>query len=275
MAEQNSPRWGTPYPQGEDAPDVPYWMEKMALALDDRATDDQGLEADRPVSTVQQPGKRGRYYFATDTGRLWRDNGAGWDEIPIGAGQRAEPGDLKYALKGASHGVLPGGLFAWLLADGSEVPAGYTALIAELTSLGSPFGIGPNGRPRLPDFRGRVPVAQGIHSEVDRLGDSDGLTDVAKRKIKHRHGRGTLTISAAGEHRHNLEGAGNVVRDELGSGVTWGYVSLTPTQPQYRTEPRTELGGIHSHDMTGEVGDTAGPLDGPAFLVGGNWFVKT
>jgi hypothetical protein len=49
------------------------------------ATDDQGPFASRPVSTPANPGKAGRYYFATDRGDgglLYRDYGTGW--IPIG-----------------------------------------------------------------------------------------------------------------------------------------------------------------------------------------------
>lgn len=45
------------------------------------AVDDQGTVV--PVSTLGAPGKKGRYYFKTDTGQLFRDNGTGWDEIPL------------------------------------------------------------------------------------------------------------------------------------------------------------------------------------------------
>lgn len=80
-------RWALPYPAGTDVPDVPLWMQSLAVALDNVAMDDQGTLAARPVSTVGSPGKRGRYYLVTgdptpaNNGRLWRDNGAGWDEI--------------------------------------------------------------------------------------------------------------------------------------------------------------------------------------------------
>src|SRR4051794_33091856 len=45
------------------------------------AIDGQGTLAARPVSTVGSPGKRGRYYFATDTNQVFRDFGTGWVEV--------------------------------------------------------------------------------------------------------------------------------------------------------------------------------------------------
>ncbi len=79
MAETS--RWGISYPEGTDAPDVPKWMKDMALDLDDHAKDDQGLLSARPTSTVGTPGKKGRYYYATDAEILYRDNGTGWDIV--------------------------------------------------------------------------------------------------------------------------------------------------------------------------------------------------
>ena len=79
-----TPRWALPYPLGSDAPDVPHWMQALAVALDDHAKDDQGPLGQRPVSTLQSPGKSGRYYYATDTQQLFRDTGFSWVEIPIG-----------------------------------------------------------------------------------------------------------------------------------------------------------------------------------------------
>ena len=76
-------RWALRYPVGADAADVPLWMNRLALDLDDVAKDDQGTLAARPVSTGGSPGKRGRYYKSTDDNRMWRDHGTGWDEIPM------------------------------------------------------------------------------------------------------------------------------------------------------------------------------------------------
>lgn len=45
------------------------------------AVDDQGTFASRPTSTPGTPGVPGRYYYATDTGQLFRDYGTGWTNI--------------------------------------------------------------------------------------------------------------------------------------------------------------------------------------------------
>jgi hypothetical protein len=56
-------------------------MNRLALDLDDVAKDDQGVLANRPVSTGGSPGKFGRYYWATDTLELYRDFGTGWTKV--------------------------------------------------------------------------------------------------------------------------------------------------------------------------------------------------
>jgi hypothetical protein len=46
---------------------------------------EQGTLGVRPISTPGSPGIRDRYYWATDTAQLFRDNGTGWDLIgPVG-----------------------------------------------------------------------------------------------------------------------------------------------------------------------------------------------
>lgn len=74
-------RWGLHYPEGTDAADVPKWMKELAMDLDGVAMDDQGLKSARPTSTAEKPGKKGRYYFATDEKILYRDNGTGWEAV--------------------------------------------------------------------------------------------------------------------------------------------------------------------------------------------------
>lgn len=83
-------RWALPYPEGTDAADVPKRMEDLAKALDGVAMDDQGAKASRPAA-----GKKGKYYFATDEGILYRDNGTSWDAVNYSV---AEPA-LSEALK--------------------------------------------------------------------------------------------------------------------------------------------------------------------------------
>lgn len=85
-----TPRWGNRYPVGTDAPaDVPLWMSRLAVDLDDHAKDNQSTLALRPTSSVGTPGKYGRYHYITgdantkENKRLYRDFGTGWDELAI------------------------------------------------------------------------------------------------------------------------------------------------------------------------------------------------
>ncbi len=74
-------RWGLRYPALTDTADVPRDIGNLATDLDGVAFDDQGTAANCPVSTPQTPGKKGRYYWATDALLLFRDNGTGWNTI--------------------------------------------------------------------------------------------------------------------------------------------------------------------------------------------------
>ena len=85
MAGTPTPRLLLPLPAETDPADVPLDLSKLATALDSGgsgsipggvAYDNQGTFAQRPAAGV-----RGRYYFTTDNGVLYRDTGAAW--IPI------------------------------------------------------------------------------------------------------------------------------------------------------------------------------------------------
>lgn len=81
---ETTDRWGFNTPEGTgDSPDVPFWMRSLAVQLDGVAMDDQGLLGSRPTSTPGTPGKKGRYYYATDTGQLFRDTGTAWVELGL------------------------------------------------------------------------------------------------------------------------------------------------------------------------------------------------
>jgi hypothetical protein len=72
-------RVGIPFPELDELADGPLYMGALAQHLDTRvALDDQGPIASRPISTPAAPGTRGRYYFGTDTGLVYRDHGTGW-----------------------------------------------------------------------------------------------------------------------------------------------------------------------------------------------------
>jgi len=85
-------RWSLRYPELTDVADGPQAFRNLASDLDNVAMDDQGTVATMPVSTAQTPGKKGRYWFATDQGILYRDNGAGWDPITSSAPVDGEAG---------------------------------------------------------------------------------------------------------------------------------------------------------------------------------------
>lgn len=78
-------KYALPYPTGTDLiKDGDDKIAALANALDAIiATDDAGVLASRPTSSGGSPGKRGRYYWATDVngGTLYRDNGTGWDVV--------------------------------------------------------------------------------------------------------------------------------------------------------------------------------------------------
>lgn len=84
-------RWGLPYPLLTDTADVPRDIAALANALDNIAMDDQGAFSSKPASSSATPGKKGRYYWATDQGILYRDNGAGWDPISFSAPVDGDP----------------------------------------------------------------------------------------------------------------------------------------------------------------------------------------
>lgn len=250
---QTTPRWGTRSPDltgtADSVADVPLWIRNLAMDLDDHAKDDQGLFADRPISSPAQPGRYGRYYFATDTEQLFRDRGTGWDEVPIGVGQAASTGDYKYGVQAASHGLLPDGVhFAWLLCEGAEVEAYYTKLIALLNARGNPFGVGPGGRPKLPDFRSRVPV---------HASPSNGA-GLSVRAIGAVGGEESHVLSIAEMPQHNHSGAYATTPTAFSlagpGGVVYG-VAATASGINY-------TGGNGAHNNM------------QPYLAGGSWFLK-
>jgi microcystin-dependent protein len=176
-----TPRWALPYPAGADDANVPMWMQNLAVALDDHAKDSQGLLANRPVSTGGSPGKQGRYYWATDNGILYRDNGTGWDAI----GPGIIPSGVLSPYAGTS---APAG---WLLADGAVVSrttyAPLFAVVGTLYNIGGEAGTDF----RLPNFKGRMPVgrdaAQTEFDNVAELGGAKGHTLVTGEIPVHNH----------------------------------------------------------------------------------------
>lgn len=193
----------------------------------------------------------------------------------------APGGDATADLLWLAANVLPVGVILpygggtaptdWLLCDGAAV--GRTTYAGLFGVLGTLYGAGDGASTfNVPDLRGRVPVGVGTHTEVNARGKSDGLA-VASRKIKHRHGRGSLgastTVNTGGSHSHStphtaagLAGGGIIIHTRwvVGSGSNGDAGNYGDNG-----------GGSHNHSastsLSGEIGDTAGPLDGPAFQV--------
>jgi microcystin-dependent protein len=189
-----------------------------------------------------------------------------WDAAPARAGGIDEPwlaDDVVIARVLATFGLPIGAILEyggttppagadWLLCNGDPYSRStYADLFAV---IGTAFGAGDGSTTfNVPDRRGRVGVGRGTHAEVDTIGENDGLA-VGSRKIKHRHGKGTIAIGSSGATTHRYPS------DATGS----------PRLPAFSDAPAADTTGDHTHPnaaFTGEVGDTAGPLDGPAFIV--------
>lgn len=130
----------------------------------------------------------------------------------------------------------------WLQCNGVAVSrTTYAALFNYLNSLtpALPFGNG-NGSTTftLPDMRGRVPVAEGEHADVDDMGESDGAA-IANRRPKHFH------------------------NSQYGSTSVGGTVPVVSTFDTVVTTtfPTTPGSGSNIQDT-------------PAYLVVGSWFIK-
>ncbi len=138
----------------------------------------------------------------------------------------------------------------WLQCNGAAVSrTTYAVLFAHFNAQSPvlPFGTGDGSTTfNLPDLRGRMPVGEGEHANVDSMGDSDGAA-IADRQAAHYH---TIVSGASG---------GGVTASQAGASNSSGV-------PQYTTPVPF---------VNGRTGAAAGYLqDNPAFLVVGSWFIK-
>lgn len=132
----------------------------------------------------------------------------------------------------------------WLQCNGVAVSrTTYSELFAHLNALSPalPFGVG-NGSTtfNLPDARGRGMWAEGEHTQVDTMGDSDGVA----------------VTSRSANHAHNLASGGQIYLG--GAAAPDGYIpgGAANTAAPLRTA------GNQAH------------LDTPSFLVFGSYFIK-
>lgn len=133
----------------------------------------------------------------------------------------------------------------WLYCNGFAVSrTTYAELFAYFNALtpALPFGSG-NGTTtfNLPDLRGRAPWGIGTAASVDTLGENEGAP-LTHRSVKHRH---TL-------HFHDTSGASGEYFAPAGKKDTTNLSS-------------TRAVGTNDPDH---------PLDNPAYLVAGGYFVK-
>jgi len=74
-------RLAIPYPASSDPPNGPSQMQAIANALDNAAIDlAEGALGSRPSPSI-----RGRWYYATDIGVLYRDSGSTWRVVGLAA----------------------------------------------------------------------------------------------------------------------------------------------------------------------------------------------
>lgn len=159
--------------------------------------------------------------------------------------------------------VLPSGIIlpyggpasptGWLICDGAAVSRTLYSVL--FTAIGTTFGDGDGSTTfNLPDTRGRSLFGKGTHSEVNSVGDNDGVT-VGARRARHFH-----TWGDADEAMRQGGSLGEVNSSDKAARMTGGTVT----------------GGVLGTQWIGNIGrkDGGSPDDGPAFLVV-NHIIKT
>lgn len=240
------------YPELSDSADVPRDIKNLANDLDSAAIYGSGTFAARPASTVGSPGIAGRYYFATDTSRLYLDTGTAWVEVASGAGSvtSAMIADGPQVPVGAiTQYAGSSAPTNWLVCDGSEQSVStYSALDS---ILGTTYGSRTNGAGgagsshfRLPNLKGRAPVGRdSAQTEFDSLGETGGAKThqlSASEMPAHNHGGSTgsqyVTLASGG----SLGKANNF-------DLPAGMISYSATQSSGAT--------LHSHSVSSQGGD--------------------
>lgn len=142
-------KWSIPFLEGTDIGDqIDDIDQAKAELLDDLLTPFQSDSlASRPVSTPGTPGIAGRTYRATDganVGRVFKDYGTGWDEIPTGTlearrvvGAGGQPPFIEEPVESVvwAVGASPVTFHIWL--------AKFVRLTGNATFAGSTAGLPP------------------------------------------------------------------------------------------------------------------------------------
>jgi len=175
----------------------------------------------------------------------------------------------------------------WLLCDGTAVSRTTYATLFGI--VGTAYGVGDGSTTfNLPDLRGRSTVGKGSNTDVDALGDSDGVS-VGSRRPSHAASYSFSASSDPGsyhQHSGSLGSAGSHSHSVTNAAASGGGDSLGgPSGPASATGATTGSGGSHthsvgtsqteshSHSVTGTVG-VSGMTDMSAFIVT-NYIIKT
>lgn len=216
-----TPRLGLPTPGETDPADIPSDIAKLTAALDAGgsgspaggvAFDNQGTQSALPTAGV-----RGRYYFAVDTGILYRDTGTAWVAFAPGVA-----GFLTGDLKASAAATPPPG---WLLCNGLAVlRATYPVLFG---AIGVAYGGGDGSTTfNLPDYQGRVILGAGAGTSLtaralgDRGGEeahllgayesgTNGYGVTGNENAYHQHGVSGTTDADSPDHGHYISDPGH------------------------------------------------------------------
>lgn len=159
----------------------------------------------------------------------------------------------------ANNGVPAGAITAfggasaptgWLICDGSAVSRTTYATLFALFS--TTYGAGDGSTTfNLPDLRGRAIVGKGTNTDVDTLGESDGLA-VGSRTPKHNHGVGTLLVATAGGHGH---------AHTLAIASSGSHTHGTDSQGSHSHGGSTSGDASHAHTTQGVINTGGSTID--------------
>jgi hypothetical protein len=272
-----------PNPDRSDRADISLHIGNIATAADADVIFNQGTDAARVAAAHQSGG--GRFWWATDTGLLWYDDGTTWRSV---APTSSSVGTL--ALRPAATSMVAGSTYfasdqivdyitdgtnwirksapagstqewfkpdaavptGWVLYDGSNLPAS-TGIYADLYAhLGNTL--------TKPDTRGRNTVGLGTHGDVNGIGVNEGQS-VNNRRPRHKHTKnGTVSKTGAAtlvgtvgfsdpSHAHTLRGSQVV-------GINTPYTTV-PYNDNYGTDPVGELTNYAYTNITVNNGSLA------------------
>lgn len=142
-------------------------------------------------------------------------------------------GDIKMTARGGDLG--------WLYCDGTPltVAMGYTSLRNQLISDGSLYGSDGSGNPRVPDCRGRVPLAPDGGAGRISSSNSLGQTGGAETHV--------LTVAEMPLHSHAVKADPSNTNDSRGLAYAQPTVAIGGSSPNDSSYPIQGSGGGSSH----------------------------